>query len=547
MSNVTERELIDEFNVDQINCFEKPLAILSDNIIRNSMYYYILFTELHTSYHNLIYCEHIFDLSGVRFIKTIQAVEDFTNQVIELLHRHGHIILVTDLRYDENHPRFYLMNENHEHFAIVKGYDEVTKKFVLIDEEPNEAFTSSIDGKGYKFIEYLMDADKLRRLACDDNKGREFTYFFSEVTDSNKCEFKYILNTYKEHLVYMLDITEDYYQTFRDNILAFNNNLDKYKGRTSFYPYPEELCDLMAHINALSTQQRLFDLLLVRSKQKEQLTQIFTLIINKCKLVRGLIAKGFFSNDRTFCDNVLNKHLGELKNYEIRLMEYLTGIINEMQYKSVDDRMIIYFSDNEESGYDDIVRKGIRPDNTKAIPNIIFHVDLSEHLNNKAISPALNSGKADLTGGALSYYFSDISKIKEVFESSPFFIELQDSKNDNISCLGQSVKLSNENYSILMIAGCSEWGNFEDNILIKYQDDSVDELTLGFTDWVAEPIYNERILAEGKMLENGVDISPLYTARIFYHIFQINKEKALKNIVLPDCPNMHIFSISLGR
>lgn len=118
---------------------------------------------------------------------------------------------------------------------------------------------------------------------------------------------------------------------------------------------------------------------------------------------------------------------------------------------------------------------------------------------------------------------------------------------DNVSCMGQEIVADVDPYEGIAILGCAEWGNFVDYLVLIYDDGSKQEVRVEFSDWAFPPVYSDYLVYEG----NQVDLTknnPIingYKANLFAQVYQMNSSKRLMKIILPTCPNIHVFAISL--
>ena len=173
--------------------------------------------------------------------------------------------------------------------------------------------------------------------------------------------------------------------------------------------------------------------------------------------------------------------------------------------------------------------------------DVIF-LDITKYFNNKGFgTPEGNfsrTGEYFLTEGLPTNKMLDIQGMKFIF---PDVIE---NMYDNISCKGQVIQLSNVDCSGLMLLGCGEWGSFEKNLIINYKNGTSEVLKIAFSDWSGNPLFEESIGWQGKYVAK-TNISIKRMGRIFAKVYSINNSGSINSICLPNCENMHIFSISL--
>ena len=120
---------------------------------------------------------------------------------------------------------------------------------------------------------------------------------------------------------------------------------------------------------------------------------------------------------------------------------------------------------------------------------------------------------------------------------------------DNIACDRQVIDVDIEHPKYLALLACSEFGSFKEKIHLVYDSKDV-KFDIGFTSWLAQlPEYGEAIAITGKGVVRKKDSAECYPfpVHIYSRILQLDPEYGhLKSVVLPECINIHIFSISVG-
>ncbi len=184
----------------------------------------------------------------------------------------------------------------------------------------------------------------------------------------------------------------------------------------------------------------------------------------------------------------------------------------------------------------------------------VFMLDISEYFNNNAFgSFASKNSQADLTG--TGHYFlknglPDDGIIK-VDNNMIFKIKVSgDGINDNISCEGQIFELQNLLCKKgIMLLGCAEWGDFFEKLIINYTDGESEEIYIEFLDWWRGPAQGQTIAWEGQAAEKNMHGAELLGNKGRYlcaRTYCTKLNKKIKNIILPNCPNIHLFAVSLA-
>lgn len=184
--------------------------------------------------------------------------------------------------------------------------------------------------------------------------------------------------------------------------------------------------------------------------------------------------------------------------------------------------------------------------------NTVF-LDLSNYYDNKGFGTLSENCIADFTGMG-QYFLKDglpINEIWEIAETKFRFPKISENTLDNISCTGQKISIPIDCYRQIMILGCSEFGDFQEYINVSYSDGKGEKILIRFTDWFAEPRYGEKIAWEGlifyKNWDNNDDACRKRKNRIFMQKYFVNYNQTISSITLPECPNLHIFAISLAK
>ncbi|MDR5002041.1 MULTISPECIES: BtrH N-terminal domain-containing protein [Brevibacillus] len=177
-------------------------------------------------------------------------------------------------------------------------------------------------------------------------------------------------------------------------------------------------------------------------------------------------------------------------------------------------------------------------------------IDLADSCNNKGFSHvAASACTADLTLMGEVFLLEDVPEqpIWNVNGMEFSLPALAENRNDNISCAGQEINVPEGYYSSLLILGCSECGSYTERIEILYEDNVVRYIPIQFTDWYMEPMFGETTAWVGKgaaRREGQVEILD-FPVRLLVQQYYLNPSRKMLRIKLPDCPNIHIFAMTL--
>lgn len=128
-------------------------------------------------------------------------------------------------------------------------------------------------------------------------------------------------------------------------------------------------------------------------------------------------------------------------------------------------------------------------------------------------------------------------------------IEKQEGREDNIACSKQVIPVEHGYYTSISFLGCSEWGNYKEDVVITYEDGTNASYRIELSDWMPSLEFGQPeniafnsekavVLMNGKLVD---------TEECNTYIAQIHTKanKRIISITLPECINMHIFAITL--
>lgn len=200
----------------------------------------------------------------------------------------------------------------------------------------------------------------------------------------------------------------------------------------------------------------------------------------------------------------------------------------------------------------DNIMKCDEQDSKKSFNNISY-IDISKQMNSEGFSSSLLSDtKAEISDGGRYFLTEGLSSKREwVVENMRFlFPEVDKGVNDNISCFGQIIEVQQCKYTHIMILGCAELGNHLELIEIEYHDGKIESIPFRFTSWLsANANFKEVIAWTGKgavRTDNGVEVYP-FPVNLYAQNYNLQHSGEIKSIKLPECPNLHIFAITLAN
>ena len=177
-----------------------------------------------------------------------------------------------------------------------------------------------------------------------------------------------------------------------------------------------------------------------------------------------------------------------------------------------------------------------------------YYIDITEHYNNQAFEDTLrDDSRADITGEGTHYIFKDVV-VNQEWKKGDFSFNYSylTAQPDNISCNGQVICIPGINAQYISILGCSEFGSYNEKIVIEYSDGSKRLITADFSDFFQPPVFGERAYWTGDAAErrNGRTRYHSFNARLFAKRYRIEPGYVVK-IHLPNKRNVHIFAMTL--
>ncbi len=253
---------------------------------------------------------------------------------------------------------------------------------------------------------------------------------------------------------------------------------------------------------------------------------------SKWNTIRGFLTKSYYTS---FNENIKDKvydRIVDVINFEVNIFRNLCSIKANNE---------VYMNDNDKNNSkEDHISSSIE----------IIKLDLDLFFNNKAFIKAESDiYRADISGTGLFLLYNDIlsKKILTIGEMEFRLPKFGDVEFDNISCSGQEIYINEGIYNKIMIMGCSDNGDFIDDLTIRYINEEISRISLAFSDSWRLPKFGETIawVGVGGKWANNEFTTHTNLQRIFAIEQTINRQELIQAITLPECPNIHIFSISL--
>lgn len=509
----------DGFNAKQLNCVQNPIAAASGYYEVNNYYYYSFLYSLFNFFEGIEddfenFPKKFLPVMGLEF-NTFEFSDEtslFANIESEINNNSPVILIV---KYNCLFYNMYYKNNNFNliHGLIVSGYDDEKRVFTI------------------------NDASLLRNLFIHEENSD--IYFPLQIKYSDLSDIVMSSNEAYLHENYL-------YRNFHNKIFSISSNIDIDKAITIKKIFDEAL-------EKIDTGESI----VIRDIKRYEPNNTF-------KIFRNNFEEYIRSYNATLIPifKVLNMCIKDNNSLKIRVeriekkikqskQNILSRFIKRAITKKIllDDEkkeMINIWSEGDKEIISLIKEVSSCSSEKKTIYN---YLDIMSYYNCQAFESELRDGStADITGEGTHFLFNNVV-FNDVWKknSFEFVYQYQKNNNDNISCCGQLVELKSEICaSGISILGCSEFGCFQEEIIVNYSDGQSEAIIVDFSDFYQPSIYNETLFWSGIALDrkNGKTTYHNFDSRIFAKRYKIAKGNVV-SIKLPDKKNIHIFAITL--
>lgn len=185
--------------------------------------------------------------------------------------------------------------------------------------------------------------------------------------------------------------------------------------------------------------------------------------------------------------------------------------------------------------------------------HIFNYVFLNKYYNNQGFGKLTPDCKAEFSNVGRFFLSESLPTENDwsVGNMKFRFPKVSEDRCDNIACAGNRIIISTEeSFSAIMFLGSAEFGNHSEEVVLEYNDGTCENVRIEFSSWAeSKPAFGECIAWTGKAAvrsDTGL-VSYPFPVHIFAKSYIINKDKLLIGLILPQYPNIHIFSITLAR
>ncbi len=193
-------ELLNQFSWRALNCFYKPFSIISENLVKNSSYYYLLFKDYVADF-DIFFAKE----TGIFHTLQFQKLELFDEILEELLLKDRDLCLLTNQYFNVLDTMY--KKKHHQHPVILKDFHQKTKEYTIIDEN----YATSKQGGAIEFIDRRIEKELLYKLCSEISKTSFITPHrvdYDNYMDDSFCYFEFSRHTEDkyhidcEHIVY---------------------------------------------------------------------------------------------------------------------------------------------------------------------------------------------------------------------------------------------------------------------------------------------------------------------------------------------------------
>ncbi len=421
------------------------------------------------------------------------------------------VALSMDVFNCEWHTRGFL-KYHATHLFFLNGYDEYDDVVHCIDGDQALAGKSMSFRSAFSYIRAIVTFEDHTDSATKFSVETLLSRFIENVKDGT-CFDK--LDQFVKRFSLEFDVEEET-KGFESNFSKspFYTNLIKVaKSRMKMAIFLKYTCEKLNPINS--------NAIIACSKD----------VANYWDSTLGMTFKVYFSKSR---ESKLFKRIVEKLNLVVQLERNLLYIIQA----TLSNKLTVYTS--EESSNKGVVKF-----------SEVYHVDLLKHVNNIACSNQQNTHNAHYSIDKMYFNEEDVplDQVVKVGYTSYVIRREPISSKDNISCEGQVIVLPCYDFhSIGILASCELRSHVDEIIIITPNGEKI-PIKFEVSNWAMDnPVFNEDVVVTSRTYTNfneGV-VANDFTGKIYSSIYRM-PVSTINAIKLPDCPNIHIFGITLCK
>ncbi len=502
------------FDVRYIDCIQGPIAAASGYFNHEYYFYYCFLHSILGNKYNYFrtdiseHANNILDGMGLRLEKincSSYSFDEVLLRITEEIQAGRPVIMV--VKYNSLFYSMYYKNSSFtaNHGIIVNEFNEVNSTFGIKEATLLRDSIDAFENRDV-FFSLHITYDMLKAIWADSNQ-----------------QFRYEKAFFEDSIYSLRKIAE------------VELNMNKVLGMALSMLRSNEN-GLIGEINAFQGQKSFSDFITVkRLRFSGCLKPIFSLLYKQCDHLKrhkapaeNLEEKLGVIRDKAL--NILNRASHRREAISPERKAELISLVEE------GDRLLVELVESlvvDESG-----RK-----------QTDHFIDISKLYNNQAFEEELrDSSTADITGEGTHYIFKDVV-VNRAWKKGEycFHYSYSPGSKDNISCSGQEIRVDSIKATHLSILGCAEYGNYNEEIVIEYEDGSKYNVKADFSDFFQPPVFLENVYwaGEAAVRKNGKTIYQSFNSRLFAKKYSI-EPGIISRLILPRCKNVHIFAMTLS-
>ncbi len=401
------------------------------------------------------------------------------------------------------------------HFCMVVGLDRENEILHCIDANPINYGDTITFEECKEFYKCYLTFDESKDKPINMSLIEAVTSLLPKEDSDGRDNFDYI--RYFGDVIKTIDVEDE----FR-GYMNYLHEAPLYKAVNDTIRLRKQTSMLLKYLGKKYSHARL-----------NNFSEAFTKIEAKWTNVKGMIMKMLYVANKEILVNKISTKLYEIANEE----ELFCNNLN--QYISNEGVQVTQPIFNEELGRDN--------HHENHIFQSYSFVELKDYYNNQGIE-SINGNMFSAGGGYFINKNFPNESIEWKIDDMKFKFPLIDkTENDNVSCEKQQISINSYECLSIMVLGCCEWGSYSEELIVNFVDDTSEILIIKLSDWgIKEPILGDKIAWRGhaSKIDSKEEIFPV---NIYAQKLYLNHKKAIKSIELPDCPNMHIFSLTLAK
>ena len=249
-----------------LQCNERPIAMIYESYRKYSMYYILLFREIGSMYFRENMLEFSADKTDIRSIKKYINGNEIENYIAANISANKKMLFFSDHFWNREYPSYYQI-KHYKHPLLLQAIND--KEVTIIDEDIERILREGNKYYSWPYVEKkleLKEFEKICRQWTNNNSIKQYEVLeFSTYNTSAVC-LEDIISDYSEMIKYIKDnflvSDQKFYDVIKNHVINEETNFITERGLRYIYN----------HTKAINRQYRLFLLILQdREKQYEEL------------------------------------------------------------------------------------------------------------------------------------------------------------------------------------------------------------------------------------------------------------------------------------